>query len=158
HESAHALTCMNFGGEVNELGFMLIYFIPAFYANVSDAYLFDKKWHKYWVTLAGGYSELIVCSLATFTWALSQPDAFINHLAYNILVFAGISTIIFNYNPLMKLDGYYLLSDILELTNLRTNAYGYVVFLIKTRIFRVAAPVPRGLTPRKKHIYLVYGI
>ncbi len=158
HESAHALTCMNFGGEVDELGFMLMYFIPAFYANVSDAYLFDKKWHKYWTTLAGGYSELIICSLATFTWTLTQPDSFLHHLTYNVMVFAGISTIVFNYNPLIKLDGYYLLTDILEVSNLRASAIGYIVYLIKTRVFRAAAPPPQGLTPRKKRIYLLYGI
>ena len=102
HESAHALTCMNFGGEVTELGFMLIFFAPAFYANVSDAYLFDKKWHKYWVTLAGGYSELCICSTAVFVWWLSAPDTFLHHVAYSVMVFAGVSTIIFNYNPSFK--------------------------------------------------------
>lgn len=157
HESAHALTCMNFGGKVDEVGFMLIYFMPAFYANVSDAYLFDKKWNKYWVTLAGGYSELILCSFSVYTWALTEPGTFPNHLAYNIMVFAGLSTIVFNYNPLIKLDGYYLLSDILEVTNLRANAANYIMYLIKTRVFHVAAPPPPGLTPRKKHIYRIYG-
>lgn len=158
HESAHALTCMNFGGEVTELGFMLIFFMPAFYANVSDAYLFDKKWHKYWVTLAGGYSELIICSFAVFTWSLAEPDTLLYHVAYNTMVFAGISTIIFNYNPLIKLDGYYLLSDILEVSNLRENAAAYLVYLIKNRVFRVAAEPPLHLTPRKKRIFLIYGI
>ena len=158
HESAHALTCMNFGGEVTELGFMLIYFMPAFYANVSDAYLFDKKWHKYWVTLAGGYSELILCSFSVFAWWLTQPDAFVHHLAYNIMVFAGVSTIIFNYNPLIKLDGYYLLSDILEMLNLRGSSAAYLVYLIKTRIFGTAAQLPEDLTPRKKRIFLIYGV
>ncbi len=158
HESAHALTCMNFGGEVTELGFMLMFFIPAFYANVSDAYLFDKKWHKYWVTLAGGYSELIICSLAVFTWLLSPPDTFIYHVAYNVMVFAGISTIVFNYNPLIKLDGYYLLSDILEVSNLRENSTKYLMYLLKRHVWRVQAEPPMGLTPRKKRIYLIYSI
>jgi putative peptide zinc metalloprotease protein len=157
HESAHALTCINFGGEVTELGFMLIYFAPAFYANVSDAYLFDKKWHKYWVTLAGGYSELILCSLSSFIWLFSEPDTFLHHVAYTIMVFAGVSTIIFNYNPLIKLDGYYLLSDILEMSNLRENSGAYMVYLIRKKIFRVAATPPANLTPRKKRIWLIYG-
>ncbi len=158
HESAHALTCMNFGGEVNELGFMLIYFIPAFYANVSDAYLFDKKWHKYWVTLAGGYSELIICSFAVFTWLVAQPDTFVHHVAYNVMVFAGISTIIFNFNPLIKLDGYYLLTDYLEVSNLRENSSAYIIYLLRKKLWRVSAEPPWGLTPRKKRIYLIYGV
>ncbi len=157
HESAHALTCINFGGEVTELGFMLIFFAPAFYANVSDAYLFDKKWHKYWVTLAGGYSELILCSLSSFIWLFSEPDTFVHHVAYTIMVFAGVSTIIFNYNPLIKLDGYYLLSDILEMSNLRENSAAYIVYLIRKKVFRVAATPPANLTPRKKRIWLIYG-
>jgi putative peptide zinc metalloprotease protein len=158
HESAHALTCIHFGGEVTELGCMLIFFMPAFYANVSDAYLFDKKWHKYWVTLAGGYSELVICATAVFTWLLTQPDTFIHHLAYNVMVFAGVSTIIFNYNPLIKLDGYYLLSDILETGNLRDNSAKYISYLIRTHIFRVTGKAPGGLTPRKRKIYLIYGV
>lgn len=158
HESAHALTCMNFGGEVTEMGFMLIFFAPAFYANVSDAYLFDKKWHKYWVTLAGGYSELCICSAAVFTWWLSAPDTPIHHIAYSVMVFAGVSTIIFNYNPLIKLDGYYLLSDILEMSNLRENSALYISYLWRRNIFKVAATPPPGLTPRKKRIWLIYGL
>jgi len=158
HESAHALTCINFGGEVTELGFMLIFFAPAFYANVSDAYLFDKKWHKYWVTLAGGYSELCICSVAVFTWWLSEPDTYAHTLAYNTMVFAGISTIIFNYNPLIKLDGYYLLSDILEMSNLRENSAAYISYLIRRKVFRTAAQPPSSLTPRKKRIWLIYGV
>jgi putative peptide zinc metalloprotease protein len=74
------------------------------------------------------------------------------------MVFAGVSTIIFNYNPLIKLDGYYLLTDILEVINLRENATAYVVYQVKSRIFRVAAEPPSNLTPRKKRIYLIYGI
>jgi putative peptide zinc metalloprotease protein len=158
HESAHALTCINFGGEVTELGFMLIFFAPAFYANVSDAYLFDKKWHKYWVTLAGGYSELIICSTAVFTWVLSEPESFLNHVAYNTMVFAGVSTIIFNYNPLIKLDGYYLLSDILEISNLRENSAAYISYLLRKKIYRLPATPPSNLTPRKRRIYLIYGL
>ncbi len=158
HESAHALTCINFGGEVTELGFMLIYFAPAFYANVSDAYLFDKKWHKYWVTLAGGYSELILCSLSSFIWLLSEPDTFVHHVAYTIMVFAGVSTIVFNYNPLIKLDGYYLLTDILEMSNLRENSALYISYLLRKNVFCVAATPPQGTTPRKKRIWLIYGI
>lgn len=158
HESAHALTCMNFGGEVNEMGFMLIFFTPAFYANVSDAYLFDKKWHKYWVTLSGGYSELCICSVAVFTWWLSAPDTFLHHVAYSVMVFAGVSTIIFNYNPLIKLDGYYLLTDVLEMSNLRENSALYISYLLRKKIFRVAATPPPGMTPRKKRIWLIYGV
>ncbi|MCL4524268.1 MAG: PqqD family peptide modification chaperone [Acidobacteria bacterium] len=158
HESAHALTCMNFGGEVTEMGFMLIFFAPAFYANVSDAYLFDKKWHKYWVTLAGGYSELCICSTAVFTWWLTAPDTLAHHVAYNVMVFAGVSTIIFNYNPLIKLDGYYLLSDILEMSNLRENSAAYISYLLRKKVYRVAATPPPGLTPRKKRIWTVYGL
>ena len=76
HENGHGLTCKRYGGEVHEVGFMLIYFMPAFYCNVSDAWTFDSKAAKLWVTFAGSFVELIICSIATFVWYLLSSRLF----------------------------------------------------------------------------------
>ena len=121
HEFSHGLTCCHFGGKVKEVGFMLIYFQPAFYCDVSDSWMFPSKRQRMWVTFAGGYVQLVVWGLCTIIWRITDPDTFINQVVLVVIVFSGLQTLI-NFNPLIKLDGYYMLSDYLEIPNLRTKA------------------------------------
>src|SRR5438477_308361 len=107
HEFAHGVTCKRFGGEVHEVGFMLIYFCPAFYCNVSDAWLFPERSKRLWVTFAGPYFESVIWALATLTWRVTEPDTGLNFAALVLMTTSGIRTL-FNFTPLIKLDGYYL--------------------------------------------------
>jgi multidrug resistance efflux pump len=125
HEFAHGLTCKHYGGEVREIGFLMMFFMPCFYCNVSDAWLFREKSKRLWVTLAGGYFELFLWSLAVFVWRLTQPGTAPHWLAFLVVTGSGVKTL-FNFNPLLKLDGYYLLSDWLEIPNLRQRATEYL--------------------------------
>jgi putative peptide zinc metalloprotease protein len=152
HEFAHGLTCKRFGGKVHELGCMLLYFQPAFYCNVSDAWLFPSKTRRLWVTFAGAYFELFVWAIATLVWRVTDPDTVLNYAASVVTLTSGVKTL-FNLNPLIKLDGYYLLSDWLDVPNLRRRAFGYLNRLMLTRRMRDA-----GVTPRERRIYLVYGL
>jgi multidrug efflux pump subunit AcrA (membrane-fusion protein) len=122
HEFCHGLTCRHFGGQVKETGFMLIYFSPAFYCDVSDAWMFRSRRQRMAVTLAGGYGQLILWGLCTIVWRVTDPSATINYVALVVVLFAGLQTL-FNANPLIKLDGYYMLSDYLEVPNLRAKAF-----------------------------------
>src|SRR3989442_8837877 len=85
HELAHGLTCKRFGGEVHELGFMLLYFQPAFYCNVSDAWMFPRKPHRLWVSFAGVYSELCISAVAALIWRLTEPGNWVHAVALVIL-------------------------------------------------------------------------
>src|SRR5262249_26467649 len=125
HEFAHGLTCKHHGGEVHEGGFLLMYFLPCFSCNVSDAWLFREKSRRLWVTLAGGYCDLCLWALAVFAWRLSAADSLANYLAWVALSVLG-ARVLFNFNPLLKLDGYYLLSDALEIPNLRQRSWDLV--------------------------------
>src|SRR5262245_33159603 len=116
HEFAHGLTCKHHGGEVHEIGFLLLFFMPCFFVNVSDAWLFRERSKRLWVTLAGGYFELFLWALAVFAWRATLPGTLVNHLAFVVVSVCGLQTL-FNGNPLVKLDGYYLLSDWLEIPN-----------------------------------------
>ena len=155
HEFAHGLTCKHFGGAVHEMGFMLIYFQPAFYCNVSDAWLFPDKSKRLWVTFAGAYTEIFIWSLATLTWRVAQPETWISFVAMVVMATSGIKSF-FNMNPLIKLDGYYLLSDFLEIPNLRHKALSY----LGSRLFPFL-PSGAGAKPpgrREKWIYVTYGL
>jgi len=156
HEFAHGLTCKRFGGEVREMGCLLIFLQPAMYCNVSDSWLFPQKAKRLWVTFAGAYFEIFVWSLATVFWRLTDQSTLLNFLALVVMATSGIKTL-FNLNPLIKLDGYYMLSDWLEIPNLRQRAYAY--------IGRRTSSVVRGqwrytgeATPRERRIYWVYGL
>ena len=81
HEFAHGLTCKHFGGHVREIGFMLIYFQPAFFCNVSDAWLFPKKAHRMWVTFAGAFFEIFLWAIATLIWRITDSSTSLNHFA-----------------------------------------------------------------------------
>src|SRR5262249_41683186 len=105
HEFAHALTCKHHGGEVHEIGALLLFFLPCFYCNVSDAWLFKEKSKRLWVTFAGGYFELFLWSLAVFVWRLTLPGTRVHYLAFVVLSACGVQTL-FNFNPLIRLDGY----------------------------------------------------
>jgi len=121
HEFSHGLTCCHFGGKVKELGFMLIYFQPAFYCDVSDSWMFPSKRQRMWVTFAGAYFQLVVWSVCTIIWRLTEPDTLVNQIVLVVILYSGLQTLV-NLNPLIKLDGYYILSDYLEIPNLRAKA------------------------------------
>jgi multidrug resistance efflux pump len=156
HEFAHGLTCKRFGGEVRELGFMLLFFQPAFYCNVSDAWLFPEKAKRLWVTFAGAYLEIVLWAVATLTWRVLEPGTALHFMALVVMATSGVKTL-FNWNPLIKLDGYYLLSDWLEIPNLRQRSFGYLRAALK-RLGGRASPEGPEVTPRERRIYLAYGL
>jgi multidrug resistance efflux pump len=155
HEFAHGLTCKRFGGHVHEMGFLLIYFQLAFYCNVSDAWLFAKKSRRLWVTAAGPYFEMFVWALAVFIWRLTEPGTWPNTTALVIVATSAFKLFI-NLNPLIKLDGYYLLSDVLGTPNLRAHAFRY----LRGRVARAfgSSRALEPATPRERLVYLSYGV
>ena len=156
HEFAHGLTCKHFGGEVHELGFMVMYFQPAFYCNVSDAWLFPEKSKRLWVGFAGPYLELVLWAFATIGWRLTEPDTWINYTALIVMTLSGVRSFV-DFNPFVKLDGYYLLSDYLEIPNLRRRSFKYVGDGIK-RLLGFGRKLALQVSRRERRIYLIYGL
>ena len=156
HEMSHGVSCKRFGGSVHEVGFLLLYFQPAFYCNVSDAWLFREKSKRLWVTFAGAYFEIFLWALATIVWRVTDPGSVVNNMAVVITATSGIKSL-FNLNPLIKLDGYYLLSDYLEIPNLRRKAFEYLRGTVG-RFWSSAAGQMKKITPRQRRIFLVYSV
>ena len=156
HELAHGVTCKRFGGEVHEMGFLLIYLQPALYCNVDDAWLFPEKSKRLWVGFAGPYFELFLWSLATLAWRLSDAESAISYLGLIVMTGSGAKTLL-NFNPFIKYDGYYLLSDALEVPNLRRKAYRYVGARLQ-RAFGGRTTVLEAASRRERRIYLAYGL
>jgi putative peptide zinc metalloprotease protein len=152
HEFAHGLTCKRHGGEVHEVGFLMLFFMPCFFCNVSDAWLFPEKSKRLWVTLAGGYFELFLWALAVFVWRLTLPGTLPHYLAFIVVSACGVQTL-FNFNPLLKLDGYYLLSDWAEIPNLHQRAADCVRAHARWLLWGA----PRPMSEPRCCFLLVYG-
>jgi putative peptide zinc metalloprotease protein len=157
HEFGHGFATKIYGGEVHDIGIALLYFTPAFYCDTTDSLLFESKWQKLWVTTAGIYIEGFICSGATALWVASYPDTLLHDIAYKTMLFTGISTVFFNINPLIKIDGYYALSSYLEMPELREESFRYMGAVIQRRLLQLPVEVP-PTTRRKRRIYWTYGI
>lgn len=118
HEFGHGLSCKHFGGEVHEMGAMFILFSPFLFCNATDSWTFRNKRERLIVTFGGIYLELFLASIAAALWVLTSPGTF-NHICFNVMTVCSVMTIFFNANPLMRFDGYYALSDIVEIPNLK---------------------------------------
>jgi putative peptide zinc metalloprotease protein len=117
HELAHAMACRHLGCECRTIGVMLLFGIPCLYADVSDAWMQKRRSHRMLISIAGMYAESWIAVLATFTWMMSNPGP-VHDVAVALMVVCSVSTILINGNPLLRYDGYYLLSDATGIANL----------------------------------------
>lgn len=130
HEFGHATTCRHFGGEVHEMGVCLMCFTPCGYVDASDAWMMRHNRHKIYTTIAGIFTELVLACIAAHFW-IFLPDGFARNLAFNAMLVASVNTLVFNANPLMRFDGYYVICDWLQIPNLRTKAIGYCSYQLQ---------------------------
>lgn len=144
HEFGHAFAVKVFGGEVHDMGIMLLVFSPVPYVDASASSAFADKWRRAVVGAAGMIVELVLAAMAVFVWVAVEPGT-VRTLAYNTIFIAGISTVLFNANPLLRFDGYYILADVLEIPNLRQRANTYLGYLCERYLFGCDdAPVPHA--------------
>jgi len=134
HELGHGWAVKRWGGSVHETGIMLLVLFPVPYVDASDAGCFRNKWQRAIVGAAGVMVELAVASFALVFWVMAENGA-ARALAFNIVLVAGVSTLFFNGNPLMRLDGYYVLSDLIEIPNLAQRSGLYLIYLVKRYVF-----------------------
>ncbi len=130
HEFGHALVCRRYGGEVHTMGVMLLVFTPLPYMDATSSWAFRSRWERALVGAAGMIMEIFVAAIATFVWAYSGEGT-LHSLAYNIMFIASVSTVLFNGNPLLRFDGYYILSDLLDIPNLSSRAMKHLRHLVE---------------------------
>ncbi|MDZ4288423.1 MAG: hypothetical protein U0984_10725, partial [Prosthecobacter sp.] len=156
HEFGHGLTCKHYGGEVHEMGAMVIVLSPFLYADVTDSYLFPKRRHRILVAAAGIYIELVIAAIATLLWSVSQPGP-TQLLLFNLMLITSVWTVVFNANPLMKFDGYYILTDLTGVPNLRAKAQMCAADMFRRFLFGRTAPgqAPESMLPRRGFAWFV---
>ena len=155
-KNRHAYACKRFGGHVPEMGAYMILFTPCAYVDATASWGFTRKRDRILVCLGGMYVESFIAALAVFVWAMAG-SAMVQGIAYNVIFLASVVTVLFNVNPLMRYDGYYLFSDLVEIPNLRARASEYVSGLIKRVALGVS--VRKAVrTSRLRAILFTYGI
>lgn len=137
HEFGHAYAVKRWGGEVHEMGVMLLVLMPIPYVDASASSAFFDKYKRIIVGAAGIIVELFLAALAMFVWVNVEPGV-VRALAFNVMIIAGVSSLLFNGNPLLRFDAYYVLADYLEIPNLASRANRYIGYLLKRYIFGVS--------------------
>jgi putative peptide zinc metalloprotease protein len=155
HELGHGLTCKHFGGEVHEMGALVLVLTPCMYCNISDAWILEKSSRKFWISAAGIVTEIVIASLAAIVWWATGPGP-VNSIAYRVMILAGLSSVLINGNPLMKWDGYYILSDVLGIPNLRENSVRFIGQCFRKYVLGMRVPAVARFG-REAAIKLVYG-
>ncbi len=136
HEFGHAYTVKHWGGEVHEMGIMILVFVPIPYVDASSSSAFREKHRRIIVGGAGIMTEAFLAGLAMWLWLSVEPGA-VRALAFNVMVVAGVSTLLFNGNPLLRFDAYYMLSDYLEIPNLGSRSNRYIGYLFQRYLFKI---------------------
>ena len=157
HEFGHGLMCKHFGGECHEIGFMFLVMTPAMYCNTSDSWVMPNRWHRIAIGAAGMYVEIFLAALCTFIWWYTKPG-WIHYLALNVMFLSSVSTIVFNANPLLRYDGYFILSDLLEIPNLAQKSKQ--ALLSRLRVFCLGMkPIQSGVLPeRHQTLFAIYSV
>jgi len=152
HEFGHACAVKAWGGEVHEMGVMLLVLMPVPYVDASSANTFPRRWRRVVVGAAGMIVELFIAAIALFFWLEMQPGI-LRAALYNVMLIAGVSTVLFNANPLLRFDGYYMLADWVDIPNLRQRAQQFLSAAFQRRVFGV--PIPPAEVPLRERFWLV---
>jgi len=157
HEIGHGLTCKHYGGHVSAMGFALIYLSPAFYTDTTEGMVTGDRNQRLMISVAGVWTELMVCAIATPLWWGTPPGTAVHEFAYTIILITGIGVVLINWNPLMKLDGYHMLCEILGIVDLKEASTLYVSSWVRRYVWRLPVEVP--YVPKRQRLgFAVYAI
>ncbi len=156
HEFGHALTLKYHGGSVKEMGFLLLYFQPCFYCNLSDSYMLPKRSSRVFVGFAGLFFQGLLTAILILLWRVAAPGTLPASFLY-VSTALSLGLFLFNLNPMIRLDGYFILADWLQIPNLRSKAMAYWRDILGEWVAgRLRAS--RDLTPRLRRVFRWYGV
>jgi len=157
HEFGHAHACKHYGGRVPNMGFALVYLTPAFYTDTTEGLVTASRYQRLVIALAGVWTELMICAVATPIWWGTPPDTALHSAAYDVVLITGISSVLLNWNPLMKLDGYHMLCEIIGIADLKEASTVYVSSWVKRHIWGLPVEVP--YVPKRRRLgFTVYAL
>jgi putative peptide zinc metalloprotease protein len=157
HELGHGYGVKKWGGEVHEMGIMMLIFMPLPYIDATSTTAFTNKWQRIAVGAAGIYLELLLAAVALFCWVSFEPGL-ARTVAYNVIIICGVSTLFFNGNPLVRFDGYYILSDFLEIPNLGQRSLNYLGYLLNRYVLGLSQSESSVTSASEKLLLALYGV
>jgi putative peptide zinc metalloprotease protein len=157
HETAHGLVGKHFGATIEKMGFSLMYFAPSFFCDATQVWVIGGKWARIATSIAGIWLDLVVCFFATVVWWGTATGMVLHDWAYKIMMVTGIGVSILNLNPLIKLDGYLIFSELVHEPSLKESSTAYLSGWTRKHIFRLPAEVPY-VPRRKRAFFVIYGI
>lgn len=157
HESAHGMTCKHFGGDVEKMEFLLMYFAPTFVCDVTQIWIVGNRKARLATIIAGIWIDLVICFAATTIWWSTPTGMWLHNFAYKVIMVSGIGVTVLNLNPLIKLDGYYMFSEITGEVDLKERATAYISGWVRRYIFGL--PAELEYIPRKRRaFYICYAL
>jgi len=157
HETAHGLTCKHFGGGVHRMGFLLMYSLPCFFCDTTEAWVHTGRTGRILTMLAGIWVELTVCAFATLTWWGTSPGSWVHDMAYKIILFTGIAVVVLNINPLIKLDGYFIFCELIGIGDLKEKSTAYTSSWVRGKVFGLPVEV-EYVPPRRRPLFIGYAL
>jgi putative peptide zinc metalloprotease protein len=151
------LACKHFGGECNEMGVMLLIFTPCLYCDVTDSWMVDGKWKRAMIAASGILFELVAASVCMWIWWLTNPGL-IHSLCFQVVLVGSVGTVLFNGNPLLKYDGYFVVADLLDRPNLSLQARRVLWNGFSRLYLRRAPNLPADYSGRSNVFLWVYGV
>jgi putative peptide zinc metalloprotease protein len=156
HESSHGLTCKHYGGQVHRMGLMLIYLTPAFFVDVTEIWISATKLQRLATIVAGIWVELVFCGLAMIVWTNTQPGQWAHDFSYELILITGLAVIVINFNPLIKLDGYYFFTELIGIPDLKERSTAFLSGWIQRRLLGLQVDLP-AVSRRRAPLFALYA-
>jgi putative peptide zinc metalloprotease protein len=157
HEAAHGFATKHWGGEVHQVGVLLLALMPLPYVDASAANGFSERRARIAVGAAGIMTELLLASLGLWLW-LSTGPGWVNAAAFNMMLIGGLSTLLVNGNPLLRFDGYYVFADLIDIPNLSSRANRYLGYLLQRYLFGLDDTNSPAQTDWERGWFVSYGM
>lgn len=158
HEFAHAYTAKRYGVFVPHMGVAFIIFWPVLYTDVTDSWKLWNRGQRIAISIAGVAAEIVLAGLATIGWALSSPGIW-QSIFFIISSVTWVISLLFNLNPAMRFDGYYLLSDLWGIDNLQSRAFAIARWKLRQIFLGSKAPPPEtGIVLKSVYTLLLYSL
>jgi putative peptide zinc metalloprotease protein len=156
HETAHGLSCKHYGGEVHKMGLMLIYLTPAFFVDITESWISASRMQRLATIIAGIWIEMIFCGIGMIVWTNTQAGQWLHDFSYEIILITGLAVIVVNLNPLIKLDGYYFLTECIGVPDLKERSTAFLSGWFQNRVLRLPVEVP-VISRRRVPFFVLYA-
>jgi putative peptide zinc metalloprotease protein len=157
HETAHGLTCKHYGGQVHSMGLMFLYLVPCFFVDVTETWISATKVQRLATIIAGIWIELVLCAIAMMIWLQVPAGGSFHSVMYEFILLTGFASVVINLNPLIKLDGYYVLTEIIEIPDLKERSTEFLSNWVQANVLRLPVEVP--VVPRRRvALFTIYCI